>query len=87
MSFKFLHSSNTPAPILLILSGKFISSNLLQLENVETPISSTPLSIFVYENETTLKMMIQDQGNGLRKKIFLFYFKDFIEGKIQKAQD
>ena len=30
--------------------------------------NSTPLSIFAYENETTLKMMIQDQGNGFKKK-------------------
>ena len=45
--------------------------------------NSTLLSIFAYENETTLKMMIQDQGNGFKEKDLPFYFKDFTWGKFK----
>lgn len=47
--------------------------------------NSTPLSIFVYENETTLKMMIQDQGNGFKKKDLPFLFQRFYRGENSKG--
>lgn len=47
--------------------------------------NSTPLSIFVYENETTLKMMLQDQGNGFKKKDLPFLFQRFYRGENSKG--
>ena len=47
--------------------------------------NSTPLSIFAYENETTLKMMIQDQGNGFKKKDLPFLFQRFYRGENSKG--
>ena len=47
--------------------------------------NSTPLSIFVYENETTLKMIIQDQGNGFKEKDLPFLFQRFYRGENSKG--
>ena len=47
--------------------------------------NSTLLSIFAYENETTLKMMIQDQGNGFKKKDLPFLFQRFYRGENSKG--
>ena len=47
--------------------------------------NSTPLSIFAYENETTLKMMIQDQGNGFKEKDLPFLFQRFYRGENSKG--
>ena len=47
--------------------------------------NSTPLSIFVYENKTTLKMIIQDQGNGFKEKDLPFLFQRFYRGENSKG--
>lgn len=47
--------------------------------------NSTSLSIFVYENETTLKMIIQDQGNGFKEKDLPFLFQRFYRGENSKG--
>ena len=47
--------------------------------------NSTLLSIFAYENETTLKMMIQDQGNGFKEKDLPFLFQRFYRGENSKG--
>ena len=47
--------------------------------------NSTPLSIFAYENETTLKMTIQDQGNGFKEKDLPFLFQRFYRGENSKG--
>ena len=47
--------------------------------------NSTSLSIFAYKNETTLKMMIQDQGNGFKKKDLPFLFQRFYRGENSKG--
>ena len=47
--------------------------------------NSTPLSIFVYENKTTLKMIIQDQGNGFKEKRFAFFISKILSwGKFKR---
>ena len=47
--------------------------------------NSTSLSIFAYKNETTLKMMIQDQGNGFKEKDLPFLFQRFYRGENSKG--
>ena len=47
--------------------------------------NSTPLSIFVEENETTLKMIIQDQGSGFNEKDLPFLFQRFYRGENSKG--
>ena len=47
--------------------------------------NSTLLSIFAYKNETTLKMMIQDQGNGFKEKDLPFLFQRFYRGENSKG--
>lgn len=47
--------------------------------------NSTLLSIFAYENETTLKMMIQDQGNGFKEKDLPFFISKILSwGKFKR---
>lgn len=47
--------------------------------------NSTSLSIFVEENETTLKMIIQDQGSGFNEKDLPFLFQRFYRGENSKG--
>ena len=47
--------------------------------------NSTPLDIFVEENETTLKMIIQDQGSGFNEKDLPFLFQRFYRGENSKG--
>ena len=55
---------------------------LHQLQNIYFAITGFELA---YENETTLKMMIQDQGNGFKKKDLPFLFQRFYRGENSKG--